>query len=149
MFAFVAGGLALWLLAALLILSVCRAASRADQHTRSRRLTSGASASLAVAAVAFPLAADDAAAACANRDVPYESNPTVVREAMLCEIAELRERREARRLRPNAELDVAAGGHAADMLQRRYFSHVSPDGGDLADRARNAGFARALEQQRH
>jgi uncharacterized protein YkwD len=142
MFAFVAGGLALWLLAALLILSVCRAASRADQHTRSRRLTSGASASLAVAAVAFPFAADEASAACANRDLPYESNPTVVREATLCEIAELRERRDLRRLRSSAELDVAAGGHAADMFQRRYFSHVSPDGGDLADRARNAGFAR-------
>jgi uncharacterized protein YkwD len=142
MLLFLAGGAALWLLAAAFILSICRSAGRADQHARSRRLASGASASLAVAAVTFPLAADDAAAACANRDVPYESNPAVVREAMLCEIAELRERRDARRLRANAELDVAAGGHAADMFQRRYFSHVSPEGGELADRARNAGFAR-------
>ena len=142
MLIFLAGGVALWLLAAAFILSICRSAGRADQHARSRRLASGATASLAVAAVTFPLAADDAAAACANRDLPYESNPSVVREAMLCEIAELRERRDARRLRTNAELDLAAGRHAADMFERRYFSHVSPGGGDLAERARNAGFAR-------
>ena len=142
MLLFLAGGAALWLLAAAFILSIRHSAGRADQHARSRRLASGATASLAVAAVTFPLAADDAAAACANRDVPYESNPTVVREAMLCEIAAVRDRRDARRLRPNRELDVAAGGHAADMFQRRYFSHVSPEGGQLADRARNAGFAR-------
>ena len=142
MLLFLAGGAALWLLAAVFILSICRSAGRADQHSSSRRLASGAGATLAVAAVTFPLAADDAAAACANRDVPYESNPAVVHEAMLCEIAELRERRDARRLRTNAELGLAAGGHAADMFQRRFFSHVSPDGGGLADRARNAGFAR-------
>jgi uncharacterized protein YkwD len=139
MLLFLAGGVALWLLAAAFILTICRAAGRAD---RGRRLASGASASLAVAAVTLPLAADDAAAACANRDLPYESNPAVAREAMLCEIAELRERRDARRLRPNAELEVAAGRHAADMFERRYFSHVSPGGGDLADRARRSGFAR-------
>jgi uncharacterized protein YkwD len=142
MLAFLAGGLALWVFAVLLILSVCRAAARADRHTRSRRLASGASASLAVAAVSFPLAADDAAAACANRDLRYESNPAVVHEALLCEIGAVRARRDVRRLRSSAELDVAAGLHAADMFERRYFSHVSPGGGDLADRARRAGFAR-------
>ena len=47
-----------------------------------------------------------------------------------------------RDLRTNAQLDEAAGLHAADMWQRRYFSHVSPGGGDLADRARRSGFAR-------
>ncbi len=141
MLLFLAGGVALWLLAAAIILSICRAAGRADRHARGR-LASGATASLAVAAVTFPLAADDAAAACANRDLPYESNPAVVREAMVCEIAELRQRRDARGLRPSAELDVAAGLHAADMFQRRYFSHVSPGGGDLTDRARRSGFAK-------
>jgi uncharacterized protein YkwD len=95
-----------------------------------------------VAAVTLPLAADDAAAACANRDLPYEANPAVVREAMLCELGELRERRDARRLRESEELEIAASRHAADMFERRYFSHVSPGGGDLADRARRAGFAR-------
>ena len=93
-----------------------------------------------LSAAAFILS-DEAAAACAARDVPYEADPAVVREAMLCEIAAVRERRDARRLRGNAELDVAAGLHAADMYQRRYFSHVSPGGGDLGDRVRRSGFA--------
>jgi uncharacterized protein YkwD len=138
MVALLAGGMALWLLAAVFILSICRAAGRADRHAPGRRLVAGA----AVAAVSFPLAADDAAAACANRDLPYEANPVVVREAMLCEIARVRERRDARPLRGSAQLELAAGRHAADMFERRYFSHVSPGGGDLGDRARRAGFAR-------
>jgi uncharacterized protein YkwD len=45
-------------------------------------------------------------------------------------------------VRPNAQLELAAARHAADMFQRRYFSHVSPGGGDVADRARRSGFAR-------
>jgi uncharacterized protein YkwD len=141
MFGLLAGGLALWVLAAVFILSVCRAAGRSDDRGRGRRLSTGATASLAVAAVALPLAPDDAAAACANRDVPFEANPTAVREAMLCELGAVRDRRDARRLRGNAQLDVAASRHAADMYERRYFSHVSPGGSDLGDRARRADFA--------
>jgi uncharacterized protein YkwD len=100
-----------------------------------------ARAAVIVAAVSFPFAADDAAAACANRNVPYEADPGLVQEAMRCQIAAVRERRDARPLRPNAQLELAAGRHAADMYERRYFSHVSPDGGDLGDRARRSGFA--------
>jgi uncharacterized protein YkwD len=139
MWVLLAGGLALWVLAVLFILSVCRAAGRADRHARGSRL---AGASLAVAAVGFPLAAEDAAAACANRDLPYEADPGLVQEAMRCEIAAVRERRDARPLRPNAQLELAAARHAADMYERRYFSHVSPGGGELGDRVRRSGFAR-------
>ena len=145
MMVFLAGGLAAWLLAAVFVLSICRSASRADEQTRSRRLVRlggrGATASLAVA-FTLPLAADDASAACANRDLPFEANPTVVREAMLCELADVRARRDVRRLRGNEQLEAAASLHATDMFQRRYFSHTSPGGGDLGDRARRAGFAR-------
>ena len=143
MFLFLAGGAALWLLAAAFILSVCRSATHADDRRRlvgvSRR---GATASLAFAAVALPLGAEEASAACANRDVEYQANPTVVRDALLCEIAEVREQRDVRGLRGNAQLDLAAGRHATDMFERRYFSHVSPGGSELADRARRAGFAK-------
>jgi uncharacterized protein YkwD len=138
-----AGGVALWLLAAAFFLSICRPAAHADERRRLVRVSRrGATASLAVAAVSLPLGADAASAACANRDVEFQTNPTVVRDAMLCEIAEVRERRDVRDLRTNAQLDVAAGRHATDMFERRYFSHVSPGGGELADRARRAGFAR-------
>ena len=128
MLLFLAGGVALWLLAAASILCLCRTAAHADE--RRRLVRRGATASLAVAA------------ACANRDVEFQVNPAVVRDAMLCEIERVRERRDVRDLRTNAQLDEAAGLHAADMWQRRYFSHVSPGGGDLADRARRSGFAR-------
>jgi uncharacterized protein YkwD len=43
----------------------------------------------------------------------------------------------------NSELGLAASRHAADMFERRYFSHVSPGGGELADRVRRAGYAQA------
>ncbi len=97
---------------------------------------------MAVAAVTLPLAPADASAACADRDVEFQANPALVRDAMLCEIAEIRQRRDIRDLRANAQLDLAAGRHATDMVERRYFSHVSPGGSELADRARRAGFAR-------
>jgi uncharacterized protein YkwD len=144
MLGFLAGGLALWLLAAFVILSVCRSAANADERSRGGRLARGATATLAAAAVTLPVAPDEAAAAaCANRDVEFEADPAVVRDALLCEIAAVRERRDVRALRANGQLDLAAGRHATDMFERRYFSHVSPGGGDLADRARRAGFARA------
>jgi len=143
MLLFLAGGVALWLLAAAFILCICRSAAHADERRRFVRVSRrGATASLAVAAVTLPLAPDEASAACANRDVEFQANPAVVRDALLCEIAEVRERRDIRDLRANAQLDVAASRHATDMFERRYFSHVSPGGGELADRARRAGFAK-------
>lgn len=143
MLLFLAGGVALWLLAAAFVLSICRSAVHADERRRLVRVSRrGATASLAVAAVTLPLAPDDASAACANRDVELQANPAVVRDAMLCEIARLRERRDVRGLRANEQLDLAASRHATDMFERRFFSHVSPGGGDLADRARRSGFAR-------
>lgn len=98
---------------------------------------------LAVATVSFALAADNASAACANRDVPYEAAPAVVHEALRCEIAAVRDRRDSRSVRYNADLELAAQRHATDMFERRFFSHVSPGGGDLTDRVRRVGFARA------
>jgi uncharacterized protein YkwD len=143
MLLFLAGGVALWLLAAAFILGICRSAAHADERRRLVRVSRrGATASLAVAAVGLPLGAEQASAACANRDVEFQVNPAVVRDAMLCEIEQVRERRDVRDLRTNAQLDLAASRHATDMWERRYFSHVSPGGGDLADRARRSGFAK-------
>jgi uncharacterized protein YkwD len=140
MLLFLAGGAALWLLAAAIILSICRPAAHADERRRLRR---GATASLAAAAVTLPIVPDEASAACANRDLEFEANPALVRQALLCEIDRVRGRRDVRDLRASGLLHVAASRHAADMFERRYFSHVSPGGGDLGDRVRRAGFARA------
>jgi uncharacterized protein YkwD len=138
-----AGGLVLWTLAVVLALAVCRAAARADEHD-SRRVLRGATVSLAAAAVTLPALPADATARqepCPNRDVEFMSAPPLVRDALLCEMGRVRAARDVRRLRPDDRLDLAAARHAGDMYERRYFSHVSPGGGDLADRAGRAGYA--------
>jgi uncharacterized protein YkwD len=142
-----AGALALWALVVVFVLAICRAAARADE-AESRRLLQasrrGATLSLAAAAVTLPALPADAAAQqapCANRDVEFMASPLVVREAMLCEIARVRANHGVRRLRAHEQLDLAAARHATDMYERRYFSHVSPGGSDLADRAGRAGYA--------
>jgi Cysteine-rich secretory protein family len=144
----VAGGLALWVLAVVLVLAICRAAARADDNDARHRLIRagrrGASASLAAAVVTLPALSDEASAGqaeCANRDVQFQVAPPLVREALLCELDRVRAGHDARRLRPDPQLDLAAALHVADMLERRFFSHTSPGGGDLADRARRAGYA--------
>jgi uncharacterized protein YkwD len=40
------------------------------------------------------------------------------------------------RLAPDADLSLAARRHSEDMLRRRFFSHVGPDGRGPADRVR-------------
>jgi hypothetical protein len=151
MIALLAGGAALWLAAVLVVLSICRAAARADEHEAARHLVEagrrGVGVGLAAAAVSLAGYGSRAEARpseepCTNRDVPYEAGPALMRDALLCEIDRARARRDARRLRPDDQLDMAAQRHARDMLDRRYFSHTSPGGGDLGDRAHRAGYAR-------
>lgn len=142
------GGLAVWLLLAFLVLCICRAASRADENDDGRRFVRGkrskTTASVALAVVVLPAVPtkDADAAACANRDVQFDTSPALMREAVLCEIERARSRRDAGRVRGNGQLALAASRHAADMYQRKYFSHVSPGGSDLADRVRRAGYAK-------
>ena len=147
MLVLLAGVLALWVLVVLVVLAICRAAGRADE-AESRRLLQasrrGATLSLAAAAVTLPALPADASAQqapCPNRDVEFMASPLVVREAMLCEIARVRANHGVRRLRWHGQLDLAAARHATDMVERRYFSHVSPGGGNLAGRAGRAGYA--------
>jgi uncharacterized protein YkwD len=141
-----AGGLAVWLLAVLFILCVCRLASRADEHDAGRRFVrvsrSTATASVAVAVVLLPGAMSaEADAACATRDVEFDAGPAEMQGAVLCEIERVRARKDAGPARVNGDLARAAGRHSSDMFERRYFSHVSPGGGELSDRLRRAGYA--------
>jgi hypothetical protein len=147
----VAGGLAAWLLAVLAILSVCRAAARADDDEAGRRLARasrrGVSIGMAAAVVSLPAQAGDADARrdppCAHRDVPFEFAPVKARHALACEIARLRAKRSLVPLRENLLLDRASKRHAADMVRRQYFSHETPAGARPGDRARRVGYARA------
>src|SRR4051794_26356857 len=152
MMVLLAGALALWLLAVLLILSVCRAAARADDNDAGRRIVRasrrGVSIGMAAAVVTLPaLKADDADArrvrVCANRDVEFQLAPVKARHALACEIARLRAKRGLGRLHQSSLLDRASRRHAADMVKRAYFSHESPGGAGPADRARRVGYAKA------
>jgi uncharacterized protein YkwD len=143
------GGLTLWVLAVLIVLGICRAAARADENDAGRRLVRagkrGVSVGLAAAVVTAPGVGGEADArrqACANRNVEFEAAPDQAREALVCEIERLRARRDLRRLDTDGRLAKAARRHAADMVDRHYFSHYSPAGADVADRARRTGYAK-------
>jgi uncharacterized protein YkwD len=112
---FLALALAAWPLLVLVVLALCAAAARADQAS---------------------------AAACEQAGQPFTTQPGTAREALLCEIARVRERRDRPHLRTDGELATAAGRHSQDMVERQYFSHVSPGGGELRDRLRRADYAR-------
>jgi uncharacterized protein YkwD len=150
MMLFLAGGLALWLLAVLVVLSICRAAARADENEAGRLLARagrrGVSVGLVAAAATLPAAPGDVdarnAAECANRNVPFEVAPANARAALVCEIERVRAQRGLHRLHDNRRLARAARRHAADMVRRKYFSHYSPAGSDVADRARRTGYAK-------
>jgi uncharacterized protein YkwD len=49
-------------------------------------------------------------------------------------------------LHPDWRLAAAAAAHAQDMVARRYFGHVSPDGGTLRQRARATGYLRTSDR---
>jgi hypothetical protein len=147
-----AGGLALWLMAVFAILGICRAAARADDNDAGRRIVRasrrGVSIGMAAAVVTLPAVRTGEADArrvpvCANRDVPFEVAPARARHALACEIARLRAKRGLGRLHQNALLDRASKRHAADMVDRLYFSHESPGGAGPGDRARRVGYARS------
>jgi uncharacterized protein YkwD len=149
MIALLAGGVALWLLAVLLILSICRAAGRADDNDTGRRIARasrrGASVGMAAAVASLPaLPADHAEArrapTCNNGDVPFEVAPAKARRALFCEIERIRAKRDLGRLQGNELLDRASRRHAADMVKRLYFSHETPAGAGPADRARRVGY---------
>src|SRR4051794_26371045 len=149
MMVFLAGGLAVWLLLVLTVLSICRAAARADENDAGRRLVRAGRRSVGVglvaATVVLPAPPGDAEArtsGCANRNVPFETAPANARAALKCEIERVRAQHGLRRLHEDKRLDKAARRHARDMVDRKYFSHYTPAGQDVADRARRAGYAK-------
>jgi len=144
-----------WLFLLLLGLAMLRASARAEraaeQRLREQRTARPASerrhrvTTTAVVLATLPFAGagaaapDAAAQSCRGaRSAPRSSAPAVT----LCLINAERRAHGLSPLSANVRLARAAQRHAADMVARAYFSHVSPSGKSFTDRLRRAGYAR-------
>jgi uncharacterized protein YkwD len=78
---------------------------------------------------------------CLNAQLmPEAGNVGLVRQAVLCLINRQRAQRGETPLKPNAELEQAAEGHAQEMIAADYFDHVSPSGLTPVGRVRATGY---------
>lgn len=92
--------------------------------------------SMSLAPFAFFLSMG-AAVACGS--LPGDS---AVKQSLLAEVNALRASAGLSRLSPSRKLQAVAEGHACDMAERGYFSHVSPDGGTFKTRIKAGGYDR-------
>jgi uncharacterized protein YkwD len=80
-------------------------------------------------------------AGCAGAAVPLGAAAlAAVEAAIACLVGAQRAAYGLPAVRPAAALALAARRHAADMVARGYFAHVSPTGGTVHRRARRAGY---------
>jgi uncharacterized protein YkwD len=86
----------------------------------------------------------DAGAACEGGDLdPTAANLAAVAAATLCRLNAERAAQGLGPLRANADLAEAATAHARDMVDRKYFAHVTPDGVVLRSRVLPTGYLEA------
>jgi uncharacterized protein YkwD len=106
---------------------------------------------LATFAAATGLAAIGASAAPAQAGVSACSSSTAstipstdtvrqVERTVLCLVNRERTSRGLKSLKSDGKLAKAADKHSSDMVDRRYFDHVSPGGGTMADRIKATGW---------
>jgi len=96
---------------------------------------------LALVALAAPASALAASAGCASADaLPGVTSEAALSKATVCLINRERARRGTRGLRTNRRLTRAAASHTRDMIQKRYFEHVSQTGRDVVDRLLSSGY---------
>ncbi len=92
-------------------------------------------------ALLISIPAARAQTACAGAKLePAAGNAEDIRVAILCLLNEERASRGLKPLDDESRLLKAARRHSADMVKRRYFSHDSPDGDTMVDRARAAKY---------
>jgi uncharacterized protein YkwD len=93
----------------------------------------------AVLALAGPAYA--APAPCANASaLPGNASELALSKATVCLVNRERRRRGMRSLRNNRRLSQAALLHTVDMVEKRYFEHVSTAGTDVVDRLLSTGY---------
>ena len=116
-----------------------RASCEVSVRARARPLALAALAGLAMAMAAPERT--HAATACAGAAVqPPELTRELAAAAVTCLLNQERRRRDLPRLRAVPRLERAAGRHARDMVQRRFFAHTTPDGSSMSDRLRDVGY---------
>jgi uncharacterized protein YkwD len=113
---------------------------RGSGRTR-RSLRAGAVCVLALAC--FPAAAGSSAA-CREARASHgdRRTPVAISHTLRCYVNGERRKRRLPGLRPSRLLDRAAQRHADDMVARGYFSHLTPEGKTVDERARRAGYLR-------
>lgn len=83
---------------------------------------------------------------CPNQNVtPITAGEEAAREAMYCLINERRAEAGREKLTRSDSLAKAANQFAAEMVEEQFFSHVTPEGADLTDRARQSGYLRGYQ----
>src|SRR4051812_5859456 len=98
-------------------------------------------ATVVVALLAAPAHGADPPSACAGAAGPLgAAAPAAVEAAIACLVGVQRAAHGLPAVRPAAPLALAARRHAADMVARGYFAHVSPTGGTVDRRVRRAGY---------
>jgi uncharacterized protein YkwD len=99
---------------------------------------------LVLAAVLAVAPARAAAAACPGAAQPLgATSAAAVEGAVLCLVNDERTARRLAPVRRDGALEAVAQRHAADMVARGYFAHISPSGGTVDKRARRAGYLTA------
>ncbi len=89
--------------------------------------------------------AADASAACAGSGLMPNGgykNKVAIRSAVLCLVNAERTERGLPPLRISPRLRNAASRHSNDMVAQGFFDHNSPNGQDVVDRSRAAGYMR-------
>jgi uncharacterized protein YkwD len=137
-----------WVGVVLFVLTMCRAAARADEQDEraARRLVAASRRSrtigLVTAATALGTHASPPEAAARTCASPSSgAAPPELAAAVTCRLSALRERRGLQGLQRSHRLAVAARRYSADMADRDFFSHISPEGGRLRDRIARTGYA--------
>lgn len=96
---------------------------------------------LALTALALVGPASASAASCSNADTkPRAGTERALGKAAVCLINRERKRRGLRALRINRRLSRGALAHSLDMVQERYFEHVSQTGENVVDRLLSSGY---------
>jgi uncharacterized protein YkwD len=93
----------------------------------------------ALGAAAVPTASRAAACAHASAQAGAATDADL-RDAVRCLVNGQRAARGLPALRASGRLTTAAQRHSADMVRRRYFAHVTPEGWTLTDRVRWTGY---------